>query len=194
MKKDIILETAARLFAERGYARTSTALLAKEAGVAEGTIFRHFSNKEDIFLALIKRLHDKMRHGIYQYYDIQGPENSIERITFFIKASYTFVHQNKTDFALILRDAPGCYGEPESQAFEKAKLIYFILQDHFQKAIEEGKTEGLIREEVHPQDTACLIATSLVGLMRVVHLGFLQPSENMLKHLMANTKAMLEKR
>ncbi len=193
MKKDLILKTAAKLFAERGYSRTSTALLAKEAGVAEGTIFRHFSNKEDIFITLLKRLHSRMETNIYQYYEIQGPETSIERIIFFIKACYTFVQQNSTDFALLLRDAPGSYGEPNSLAFTHAKKIYLILQDHFQSAIEDGQKLGDIRPELHAGDTACLIASSMVGLMRVVHLDFLHPSEEILKNLMYNTRILLQK-
>ena len=53
MKRDAILRTAARLFAERGFSNTPTILLAQEAGVAEGTIFRHFKTKDEIFFVLI---------------------------------------------------------------------------------------------------------------------------------------------
>ena len=192
MKKDRILETAARLFAERGYARTSTALLAQEAGVAEGTIFRHFKSKDDIFLELILRLRERITEDVYQYLEVQGPETGLEQITAIIKACYVFVRKNKTSFALILRDAPGSYGEPDSAAFEHSKVIYTLLQEGFQKAIEQGQSEGTVRQGLHPGDTACLLASALVGLMRVVHLGFLTPSEDMLKHFVQCTTAMLK--
>ena len=45
-----ILEAALRLFAKRGYDGTSTKDLAKAAKVAEGTLFRHFSNKKTILI------------------------------------------------------------------------------------------------------------------------------------------------
>lgn len=194
MKKERILETAARLFAERGYARTSTALLAQEAGVAEGTIFRHFKSKDDIFLELIQRLREKITQDVYQYLEVQGPETGLEQITAIIKACYVFVRKNRSSFALILRDAPGCYGEPDSTAFEHARVIYELLQQNFLNAMELGQSEGSIRASLHPGDTACLLASALVGLMRVVHLGFLNPSEDMLKHFVQCTTAMLENR
>jgi len=45
-----ILKAAQRLFAHHGYDGTTTRDLASKAGVAEGTIFRHFSNKKAILI------------------------------------------------------------------------------------------------------------------------------------------------
>lgn len=54
-RKEQLLEVATRLFAERGYAGTTTAQLAKAAGVTEPIIYRHFASKRDLFIALIER-------------------------------------------------------------------------------------------------------------------------------------------
>ncbi|NER21122.1 MAG: TetR/AcrR family transcriptional regulator [Symploca sp. SIO1B1] len=48
--KQRILQAAQRLFALRGYDGTTTRDLASAAGVAEGTIFRHFENKKAILI------------------------------------------------------------------------------------------------------------------------------------------------
>lgn len=45
-----ILRSAQRLFANKGYDGTTTRDLATDAGVAEGTLFRHFSNKKAILV------------------------------------------------------------------------------------------------------------------------------------------------
>jgi AcrR family transcriptional regulator len=52
-KQAKILEAAIEMFAEKGYAATSTSEIAKRAGVAEGTIFRHYKTKKDLLLAII---------------------------------------------------------------------------------------------------------------------------------------------
>lgn len=44
-----ILEAAMRLFSEKGYKSVTTKKIAKEAGVSEMTIFRHFDNKRNLF-------------------------------------------------------------------------------------------------------------------------------------------------
>ncbi|WP_455542029.1 TetR/AcrR family transcriptional regulator [Intestinibacter sp.] len=48
-----ILETSIDLFSKNGYANTSTSEIAKIAGVAEGTIFKHFGTKENLLLSSI---------------------------------------------------------------------------------------------------------------------------------------------
>lgn len=47
-----ILEAATEIFAEKGYAATSTSEIAQKAGVAEGTIFRHYKTKKDLLLSI----------------------------------------------------------------------------------------------------------------------------------------------
>ncbi|PIQ28558.1 TetR family transcriptional regulator [bacterium (Candidatus Blackallbacteria) CG17_big_fil_post_rev_8_21_14_2_50_48_46] len=51
-----ILNAALELFAEKGYAATSTGAIAKQAGVAEGLIFKHFRNKKELLLQLARPL------------------------------------------------------------------------------------------------------------------------------------------
>ncbi|MFM6283167.1 MAG: TetR/AcrR family transcriptional regulator, partial [Dolichospermum sp.] len=45
-----ILQAAQRLFATKGFEKTTTRDLAQTAGVAEGTLFRHFDNKKAILV------------------------------------------------------------------------------------------------------------------------------------------------
>lgn len=53
-----ILEAALNLFAEKGYAGTATSEIAKEAQVAEGTIFRYFPQKKDLLLKVVMKFID----------------------------------------------------------------------------------------------------------------------------------------
>src|SRR5437867_4688042 len=55
-RQEEILEAAARLFAQHGYADTDTQLLADELGVGKGTLYRYFASKQDLFLAAVDRV------------------------------------------------------------------------------------------------------------------------------------------
>lgn len=48
-----ILEAAIEIFSEKGYSNSSTSEIAKKAGVAEGTIFRHYKTKKELLLAIV---------------------------------------------------------------------------------------------------------------------------------------------
>lgn len=49
-----LIEAARSLFAERGYDGTTTAAIASSAGVAEGTIYRHFKDKKELLFACLE--------------------------------------------------------------------------------------------------------------------------------------------
>src|SRR5215212_10203065 len=53
-KKQLITDAAEALFGARGYEHTSTQQLAKEAGVSEALIFKHYGTKDKLLEALIK--------------------------------------------------------------------------------------------------------------------------------------------
>ena len=51
-----ILDAATKIFAEKGYEGSRTSDIAKEANVAEGTIFRYFKTKKDLLVGLLMPL------------------------------------------------------------------------------------------------------------------------------------------
>ncbi|MGI2258984.1 TetR/AcrR family transcriptional regulator [Shewanella sp. GXUN23E] len=67
-KKQAILDAALMLFTGQGYHATSTASVAKTAGVATGTLFHHFASKEELlaqlFLSVKQELADAMRSAL----------------------------------------------------------------------------------------------------------------------------------
>src|SRR5690554_2141452 len=50
-KQSRIIQAAVEIFSEKGYAASSTSEIAQKAGVAEGTIFRHYKTKKDLLMS-----------------------------------------------------------------------------------------------------------------------------------------------
>ena len=53
--RERILSAAAHLFAEHGYASTSMPTIAERSGITAGAIYRHFPNKAELLLEVVKR-------------------------------------------------------------------------------------------------------------------------------------------
>jgi AcrR family transcriptional regulator len=53
-RRAALLETACRLFSEGSYRGTTTADIAREAGVTEPVLYRHFTSKRDLYLACLE--------------------------------------------------------------------------------------------------------------------------------------------
>ena len=58
--RTLILDTALKLFAHRGYGATSVRDIAEEAGLSKGNVYHHLEDKESIFRALLDRYFDAM--------------------------------------------------------------------------------------------------------------------------------------
>jgi TetR/AcrR family transcriptional regulator, fatty acid metabolism regulator protein len=56
-----ILDAATRVFARKGFNRATIRDVARDAGVADGTIYNYFANKTDLLFGLLDRLNDTER-------------------------------------------------------------------------------------------------------------------------------------
>lgn len=56
IRREEILDAAAALFAEKGYVQTSTGDIMNRVGIAKGTLYYHFSSKEEILDALLEAM------------------------------------------------------------------------------------------------------------------------------------------
>lgn len=80
-RKEQLLDTAAELFSRVGYARATTAELAKAAGVTEPIIYRHFASKKELFVAIIERAaRETMNHWEERLAGAADPAERIRRL------------------------------------------------------------------------------------------------------------------
>lgn len=59
-KRDQILDTALKVFAREGFAETDVQVIADLAKVGKGTVYRHFGNKRELFLATARHSVEKL--------------------------------------------------------------------------------------------------------------------------------------
>ena len=62
--RELIADTARRLFAERGFEAVTVAEIAREAEVAEKTVFNYFPTKEDLFYSRLEAFEDELLAAI----------------------------------------------------------------------------------------------------------------------------------
>lgn len=63
-KKENILDAAMRIYLEQGYLNTSTAQIAKAAGISTGSVYAYFEDKKDILIACLYRFGDTLTKEI----------------------------------------------------------------------------------------------------------------------------------
>ncbi|MFF3569089.1 TetR/AcrR family transcriptional regulator [Nocardia jiangxiensis] len=79
--RELILDTAARLFGERGIADTSTNRIAAEAGISIGTVYRYFSDRAVIVEELLRRLLESVEQRLTQHALGLSDRSILEQVT-----------------------------------------------------------------------------------------------------------------
>ncbi len=130
-KKQIaILEAATDLFAEKGYAGTSTSEIANKAEVAEGTIFKHFKSKKGLLLAIVSPMMVKLVAPMIKKDLNKVLDQEFEYIQDFIRAMIEnrkeFIHNNLPMLKILVQEIPF---HPEL----KEQFIKYVGKDIFDK-------------------------------------------------------------
>jgi TetR/AcrR family fatty acid metabolism transcriptional regulator len=80
-KREAILRAATRVFAEKGYFNSKVADIAKAAGVADGTVYLYFKNKDDVLHSIFDRaMAEFIAEGRRELALIDKPEDKLKRI------------------------------------------------------------------------------------------------------------------
>src|ERR1051325_442191 len=93
-KRERILAAAERIFARHGFFAAKVSDVAKEAGVADGTIYLYFKNKDDLLISLFERrmqqVNETLRAATAK---VKSPR---EQLRAFVKAYLQLVHDEPT--------------------------------------------------------------------------------------------------
>jgi len=190
-KKETILRVATKLFSEKGYRNTTVAELAQLTGVAEGTIFYHFKNKEGLFLAILDNIRQTLISEFEGFFKEKSFESGLEMLEgsiFF----YLFLVGTKEELFLILHRYDAYELAQVNPVFRKNfSAIYNFILDTFEKAILRGKKDGSI-DDLPAGKTAFIVFAMVDGIARLKTFN-LYDSSALFEQLTAGCRRMLQK-
>jgi TetR/AcrR family fatty acid metabolism transcriptional regulator len=143
-KRHLITDAAISVFAEKGFNAARVSDVAREAGVADGTIYLYFRNKEDLLLSIFEEKMGELLAALEQVLD--GVDCPLERIQIYAKQHFAQLQKYPElaqVFQVELRQSHKFLRE-----YRPEKLWAYL--DVFASAVEDGKRRGLIRAEVDP--------------------------------------------
>jgi AcrR family transcriptional regulator len=132
-KEQKILDASLKLFVERGFHGTSTAEIAKTAGVATGTLFHYFKTKEELINRLYLYIKESMLNEISGHYDDKKTfKENINAL--WIKQVYFGINeQYKFQFILTFHCSPYITSLTQEQAETYAEDALGIYKNGIEK-------------------------------------------------------------
>jgi AcrR family transcriptional regulator len=176
--RERIVEAGLQQLAEGGYASASVVAVARRAGVATGSVYRHFPSKGDMFAEVFRRAAQREVDVLRTMTDRSEPVT--HRLAAWVEA---FVRRALAEpvraYALI--------AEPVDPAVEAERLTFRrAYADLFERALHDGIRAGEL-----PAQDAELAATAIVGALAEAMVGPLQRREAGADALVAGLQAFV---
>ncbi len=165
-KQKRVFEAAVEVFAEKGFSAASTSEIAQRAGVAEGTIFRHYKTKKDLLLSIAAPVMIKMLAPfvLREFRDVLQKEfASIDRfLAAMIENRLDFVEKNRSLLKILIQELPF---HPDLQE-QFRNIVFSRLKARFEKVIMRFQEKGQVADL--PATTIMrLAASALIGYVLI---------------------------
>lgn len=144
-KYQAIIDAAVRVIAKQGYHNAQVSRIAKEAKVADGTIYLYFENKDDILISLFN---EKMGQSI------EACKARLQEVDSVEEKLHVFIHSHLSQLAADPEMAIVTQIELRQSNPEISKGIGHVLKNYFDlidEIIEEGLTTGMFRPDIDPR-------------------------------------------
>jgi len=143
-KRELILRAATKLFARRGYFNAQVADVAREAGIAAGTIYLYFRGKDELLTSIFERtMHEGIEEGRRA---MEGVTNPVDRLHRLARVHLERLGQDR-DLAIVFQV------ELRQSIKFMERLSSTFLRDYLhalRDTIADAQTAGLFRRDVSP--------------------------------------------
>lgn len=170
--REAILEAALGLFADRGFAGTSVPAVAERAGIAAGTIYRHFVSKEELVNAVYRRWKRTLMARLLDGFPLAAAPR--EQFHALWRRLADFVADHPVPFAFLELHHHAPYLDADSRTLELEAL--FPIYQLVDAARVAGLTKPLPAEAL-----MALVWGGFVGMVKASRLGHLELTEQIVE-------------
>ena len=138
-----ILEAAIKVFAEQGFFQSTIAQIAREAGVADGTIYLYFKNKDDILVQFFNYKTKQVFSGFRE--EVNKGDNAVEKLRNLVRRHLAEFQRDRNMAILYQSETHQSMRMAEEQIREMSSMYLDIVAE----IVEQGQQEGLMRKNLY---------------------------------------------
>ena len=154
-KREAILRAGIKVFADKGYFNSKVADIAREAGIADGTVYLYFKSKDEILHSIFDRaMEEFIAEGRNELASVEGPVAKLTRIAELHFEKLGLDRDMAIVFQVELRGSTKFM-----QEFSAAGFAEYL--DVIKQTIEDGQISGVFRKDIKPITAAKILYGAL---------------------------------
>ena len=163
-RRDQIMDTARRLFGERGSTDVSMDEIAAEAGVARSTVYVYFANRDDLLRACVQSMYDRMTETIALI--VSDDASPAERLRGLILGLLERIDESPAFFRLAMA-TQATPGEGSAAVGGALMLIGLDMIRVLEELVVAGMAAGDFRADLDPDRAVVLVGQQIYGALSV---------------------------
>lgn len=159
-RKTQILAAAAKVFAAKGFERATIANIAREAGIAEGSIYNYFKNKGDLLVSIPRQVVEPPVESVsasMRMFDAAKMIPPEQMLTTMAQNVIAAIRQNSAVFRILVSALPSMKQATREKYLNQVVLYAAgVLEDYFKSQVKQG----VFRKDAHPR----ILARTFIGM------------------------------
>ena len=131
------------MFAEQGFFQSTIAQIAREAGVADGTIYLYFKNKDDILVQFFNYKTKQVFAGFRE--EVNKGDDAVEKLRNLVRRHLAEFQRDRNMAILYQSETHQSFRMAEEQIKEMSNMYLDIVAE----IVEQGQQEGSIRKNLY---------------------------------------------
>lgn len=164
MNRNRVIEVAAHLFLEKGFAYTSMDELVRVSKVSKSNVYYHFSNKEELLDSVVDywiTMYNQVLNEVLNQKQLAVEQRVMMFLTQLSKGVQVRDYKGSCPFITLAIQCPA----QATQLKEKIGLFFSEMQSKVSILISQGMERGEFRETIQPSEVAELFITQLEGAL-----------------------------
>jgi AcrR family transcriptional regulator len=152
--REAILAAAERAFGRLGFHDAKMADIAAEAGVAAGTVYNYFKNKDEVFASILERGQQRIAVIQGNHAEIDDP---IERTRLRLRDTFAYLEEHGVLFGMFVRLGGFTDYLAKRAVEDQCEHSYTQGVNRTQAVIREGVSRGQLRGDIPVEDLTALL-------------------------------------
>lgn len=158
VRRKQVVSATLKIISEKGVRHLTTAAIAREVGMSEANLYRHFTNKEEILLETVGKISEGLDRNVEKVLEL--PETPIDNLKKIFMLHLDFIEKNGGIPRLVFSEE--IHGGNDAL---KGRILGAInaYSARLESIIKNGQRAGLIKRDVDPKASAL----TFIGMIQV---------------------------
>lgn len=160
IRREQIARATLKVIAKNGVSGLTTAVIAKEAGISEGNLYRHFRSKEEILSVTVEKISEGLKQNLGKVFEANSADTPLVKLKKIYLLHLDYIERNEGIPRLIFSEEIHLGNDALKQ-----KLLHAInsYSKQLESLIKDGQKNKSIKKEINPKAAAFM----MIGMVQV---------------------------